>query len=243
MEAINVLIKLFLTIGISLVFGFIALKAGFLDLTGFIAAFCVGFIVFFCGGWRWFIVLLSFFLISSFFTKFRYEEKRVQGVAEQKKGKRNWKKVLSNGIIPALFSLLEVVAPNGEIMLHAFLGGVGVACSDTLATEIGLLSKKEARLIINLRKIVPKGTNGGVTLLGFEAGFLGSLIIALISLGLGLVSVFSALLVCLSGFIGCLIDSVLGATLQLRGCLNNNHVNIISICIGSLICLSLLILT
>ena len=54
--------------------------------------------------------------------------------------------------------------------------------ADTFSSELGVLSKRKPRLITswNLRE-VPPGTNGGVSLEGTLAGFLGSLTIALTS--------------------------------------------------------------
>lgn len=54
--------------------------------------------------------------------------------------------------------------------------------ADTFSSELGILARSSPRLLTswNLRK-VPPGTNGGITLLGTMAGFLGAFIIALTS--------------------------------------------------------------
>lgn len=54
--------------------------------------------------------------------------------------------------------------------------------ADTFSSELGILSKSKPRLLTstNFRE-VPPGTNGGITLLGTMAGFLGAFIIALTS--------------------------------------------------------------
>ena len=54
--------------------------------------------------------------------------------------------------------------------------------ADTFSSELGILSKGNPRLLTswNFRK-VPPGTNGGITLLGTLAGFLGASIVALTS--------------------------------------------------------------
>lgn len=54
--------------------------------------------------------------------------------------------------------------------------------ADTFSSELGILSRSRPRLLTswNFRE-VPPGTNGGITLWGTMAGFLGGLIIALTS--------------------------------------------------------------
>lgn len=58
------------------------------------------------------------------------------------------------------------------------IANYAAVAADTFSSELGILSKGQPRLITSwtLRK-VPRGTNGGVTLLGLAAGFFGSLLI------------------------------------------------------------------
>ena len=54
--------------------------------------------------------------------------------------------------------------------------------ADTFSSELGILSKSNPRLITSLNfRRVPPGTNGGVSLVGTLAGFLGAFTIALTS--------------------------------------------------------------
>lgn len=55
--------------------------------------------------------------------------------------------------------------------------------ADTFSSELGILSKGNPRLLTswNFRK-VPPGTNGGISLLGTLAGFLGAFTIAITSI-------------------------------------------------------------
>ena len=105
--------------------------------------------------------------------------------------------------------------------------------SDTFSSELGILSSHPPRLITAPWRVVPPGTNGGVTLTGLGAGLLGSFIIAFTSTllipfcdpnsvqhGYGgrtwtmsdKASYTAALT--LVGFCGTLLDSLLGAVLQ-----------------------------
>ena len=94
--------------------------------------------------------------------------------------------------------------------------------SDTVATEIGLLSSSKPRLISNLRKFVEPGTSGGVSLLGELAGLASALGIALIGISLGIIKgdfqlISAAVLSVIFGaIIATNFDSLLGGTVQGR---------------------------
>lgn len=67
---------------------------------------------------------------------------------------------------------------GGDLLVVGIIANYAAVAADTFSSELGILSKSEPRLItsLTLRK-VPRGTNGGVTLMGLGAGLLGSMII------------------------------------------------------------------
>jgi uncharacterized membrane protein len=67
---------------------------------------------------------------------------------------------------------------GGDLLLVGIIANYAAVAADTFSSELGILAKGDPRLITswNLRK-VPRGTNGGVTLLGLGAGLLGSVVI------------------------------------------------------------------
>lgn len=89
-----------------------------------------------------------------------------------------------------------------------------------MKSELGILSKSDPFLITNPRTKVPRGTNGGVSWLGFFWSALGGLSVGIAQLGIDFISGFSCrvpdILVfsTLCGLLGSIIDSILGATLQ-----------------------------
>ncbi|SPO30543.1 uncharacterized protein UTRI_06473 [Ustilago trichophora] len=128
--------------------------------------------------------------------------------------------------------VLKVIAGVrvSNLMLTLIVGGHYAACmGDTLASELGILSKSQPRLITSPWKIVPKGTNGGISPLGLIVSALGGTLIGVIQTLCLLIHYQSinqsqlnssekhAKLIALltaSGLFGSLMDSLLGATLQ-----------------------------
>lgn len=195
-----------------------------LTISGILASALIGVLTLFLGGWDCFIVLLVFLVLGVVFTKYRHFEKAPGTLAQEKGGVRTWVNVFANGG-PAVIPLALEYFYGMEFFKVFFLSAVCSAASDTLSTEIGLLSGSRPRLITNLRKKVEKGVSGGVTPLGTMAGLLGSLTIALVPLATsatGVAGVFLSvkdparlvLASALAGFLGMIIDSLLGATVQ-----------------------------
>lgn len=108
-----------------------------------------------------------------------------------------------------------------DILLLGIMANYAAVTADTLSSELGILSKSQPVLVTNPLRVVPKGTNGGVTLAGLLAGIGGSAAIAATSLLLlnfcaiptvGVAGTFFVLTGL--GTIGTLLDSLLGAILQ-----------------------------
>jgi uncharacterized protein (TIGR00297 family) len=169
------------------------------------------------GGYPWFAVLISFFALGGLSTKFRYEQKRENGVAEANEGARGGGNVLGNAAV-ALVAVLAFAARthlpvDGGVFLFAFAGSIATAMSDTLSSEIGGVFD-EPRLITTLERVEP-GTDGGVTWQGEVAGATGAVIVAIIAVALfDAVGVAGGVVVALSGVGGMTVDSVLGATVE-----------------------------
>ncbi len=248
--------------------GFVAYKLKTIDGYGLLAGVVIGVTLLIGRGWPWLILMMVFFTVSAVSTSFRYEYKRSLGFGQEKGGARGWRNVFANGGVAAAVSLLAAIWPDASIFPALFLGAMATAASDTVATEIGLLSRSRPRLITNLRKKVGVGTSGGVSLLGevmvVASGLLIGLLAILFEFRLSSVEVVLASL--LGGFAGSNFDSLLGATLQgmnrcvvcgvvteggvhhdkstvsFRGVkiIGNNSVNLISTLVGALVAAVLL---
>ncbi|KIW12063.1 hypothetical protein PV08_09337 [Exophiala spinifera] len=128
------------------------------------------------------------------------------------------------GLSPGSDACFSAAGPSKSIVPDLILLGIvsnyAATTSDTLSSELGILSRSKPRLITTLRT-VPPGTNGGVSVAGLAAGVAGSVAIALTSqLFLTFCSDSSLTrpgtfaLITLLGTTGTLVDSLLGAILQ-----------------------------
>lgn len=223
-----------------LIVGLIAasLRANILDKQGIIAAALLGLFVGFLGHWTWLLLLLCFLLSSHIATKWRFEEKTERGLNESADGHRGWINVAANGGMPALVALLTFVVDDWESGLWMFAAAVAVATSDTWASEIGCLDHR-VRMITTL-KPCEAGVNGGFSPNGQLAAAAGGLLIGASALVASLVMFSTSIsdqiviagIVAGLGFLGCQIDSILGAVLENRGFLTKGSVNALSIIAG-----------
>ncbi|MCZ7380997.1 MAG: DUF92 domain-containing protein [Candidatus Methanoperedens sp.] len=100
--------------------------------------------------------------------------------------------------------------------------------------EIGETYKGEPRMITTFKKARP-GTDGAISHLGEAAAFFGAFAIAVLAFFFIKKDITLMIAAAAGGFIGTNIDSVLGATLQQKGYLSNNGVNLFATISGAII--------
>ena len=202
---------------IMLVFSLVSYKTRQLTTSGAIVAFFVGFGTTYFLGFGALTTLLLFFLFAGVLSKFAKLHTKDDVQSIQKKGsRRDGMQVFANGGMALVAAVLYALSPS-LVALVMFGSSVAEAASDTFAGEIGILSKSKPISIITGRKMKP-GLSGAVSALGSIAGLLGALFVAIYwmsnFLPLEGKSFAYASVVAVSGFFGCLMDSVLGATVQ-----------------------------
>jgi uncharacterized membrane protein len=195
-------------------------------------AWFLAFVVLFLAKWSIF-PLVIFLVLGSLAGKIRANAKE-GGDAKQGKARDHWQ-VLANGGIFMLLAMLAFLNESG--WLDSFLGihtevlrfsetchllaliSLSVSCSDTLSSDFGRVWGGSPRNIITGKRLI-KGVSGGVTGAGFVGAFLGAMSIAIFvfwtelsSLGS---SVYTFWLIAFFGFIGSILDSVLGVLFQAK---------------------------
>jgi uncharacterized protein (TIGR00297 family) len=198
----------------------IAFVAKVLDLSGALAGFLIGTIVFGIGGWLFAIPMLLFFIISSLLSKLPQRNAKFAQDIIAKGSRRDVTQVLANGLLPTLMVMASLFMKK-ETAFLLYLGGLAAATADTWATEIGLRLGKNPRSILNGKSVAP-GASGGITLAGTLGAILGAALVALAGwwsykiLETSAVHWLPFIGVAVAGIVAQFIDSLLGATLQRR---------------------------
>ena len=221
--------------------GIVALRGflkGNVNASGCAAGVIVGFAVS-LANYSFIMMMITFFLSSSIATKLKYDVKCDIDCEYTKNPGRNWIQVLCNGGIATQISLIYLIyrGPSDVHLLDddvftrkliiAVLASISCVFGDTLSSEIGsVFSSSAPRLITTLRS-VPKGTNGAVSLVGLAASAVAGLLISLTyfvfdysfcqSVDRMQRLTFVTLIALCTSIGGSLIDSLLGATVQLSG--------------------------
>jgi uncharacterized protein (TIGR00297 family) len=223
-----------------------ALRA--LDLLGAVASFFLGLEVALLGGISWLVAMTLFPIIGVVTTRIGYRRKAERRVAEAGGGERGVSNVLGNGLGPglaALAILFDPLVPRTAAAL-AFATALAAVTADTVASEIGVLSGR-ARRILPPFSAMPVGSNGAVSLPGQAAALLGATLIAVAAAILLDLPAWLAWIPVLGGFLGCQLDSVLGATLERDaghpGPLSKQDVNFIASAVPALAVLIIATLT
>jgi len=183
------------------------------------------------------IPLLAVSIMAFAATRIGRGKKERLGKAEARRG-RQASQIAANLGVAALVSLLPAqmwlvnagfvrgtLAPPPVFYLG--LAALAEAAADTVSSEIGQVLAGQPRLITSLRA-VEAGIDGAVSLAGTLAGIVAAAVVAAAgawALG-GRLTVFA---VASAGAVfGLFFDSLLGATLEQRGWLNNDTVNFLS---------------
>ena len=191
-----------------------------LDLGGTLSAYLLGAITLWILRFGGFLLLVVFFISCNIVGKVSEsirKQRRTVEVGEKKGHRRDAMQVMANGLMAVIAALIWFFGARDQALIM-FGAALAESTGDTFAGEIGRLSRRTPVSIRTLKQVTP-GVSGGVTVLGILAAFLSSAFISLLwyvffsDAGYG-VTFPGALLVCLLGFAGTIVDSYLGATVQ-----------------------------
>jgi uncharacterized protein (TIGR00297 family) len=214
--------RLAIAAAVTLGFAVVARTLRGVNRSGALAGGFACFLLFAGAGPVAFATLAALFLMTWVATRQGYRRKLALGLAERREGRNAWQ-VLANLAVAAVGSVVFSATGN-RVWLIAALAALAEAATDTVASEIGQSRGPYARLITTWER-VPPGTDGGITIPGSIAGLAAGLVIVAVATMGGMLPQAQLWIPVAAGFAGMLIDSILGATLQRRGWINNEAVN------------------
>lgn len=182
------------------------------------------------------VSLIVLFVLTFAATRFGRSRKESLGVAERRTGRRASQVIANLGAAGLLAATGQQGTHLSTFGLAACVAALAEATADTVSSEVGqaLASTRfGATILITSGRPVPPGTDGGISLAGTLAGIFGA---ALVVMASPFAYTFGPALCIFAGAIaGLLFDSVLGATLERRGWLNNDLVNFASTVVAAAI--------
>jgi uncharacterized protein (TIGR00297 family) len=222
--------QLFIGFLLACLIGYLAYQRQSLSASGMLGAIFTGTVIFGLGGLSWGLLLIAFFVSSSALSHYKAGLKEALAEKFSKGSRRDLAQTLANGGAGAVFVIASTLWPH-PVWWAAFIGAMATVNADTWATELGVLNKSKPRLVTSLQE-VEVGTSGGISRTGTVAALAGAGLIGFIAtaftlLGTGsvvtpgsrwetyAVLALTVLVVAtLSGLLGSLFDSWLGATVQ-----------------------------
>jgi uncharacterized protein (TIGR00297 family) len=212
---------------------FLSIRANVLTYSAAITGGVLAIFIFLGSGLTGVLMLGIFVVVGSLVTKWKIREKQNMNLAEQEGGRRTVGQVLANGAAAAIFSFLAFIFPAQSVLFIIMMASaISSATADTISSELGTLYGRNFYNIITLNKD-EKGLDGVISMEGTLFGVAGSCVIASVySITYGWNIIF--IIIVLAGTIGNFMDSILGATLERRGALNNEMVNFLNTIFGAI---------
>ncbi|KAJ4843179.1 Protein vte6, chloroplastic [Turnera subulata] len=212
-----------------------------LSLPGILAAFLLGTLTWRAFGPSGFLLVASYFVIGTAATKVKMAQKEAQGVAEKKKGRRGPASVIGSSAAGCVCAFLSIYgaggAPFSQLCRLGFVASFCTKLNDTVSSEIGKAYGKITYLVTTF-KVVPRGTEGAVSVEGTLAGLFASIALASVACLMGEVNASEAVVCVIASQIANLGESIIGAALQEKKgfeWLGNDFVNVINISMGSIL--------
>ncbi len=176
-----------------------------------------------------FPALIALFVLTFLATHYGRHRKQSDGLAESPHGRRTAQ-------IAANLGIAGLCAIAGWQL--ACIAALAQATADTVSSEIGQALNAPTILITTGRPI-PRGTDGGVSLAGTFYGIAAAAILIILSTLTTHLPWAAALLCWLAAVAGLVCDSLLGATVERRGLLGNDLVNLASTAFTAALALTL----
>lgn len=199
-------------------------RARTVSSSGAVTGTIIGIVIFVCTGWQGWLLLLATFAFAAISSHVGLRRKTALGIAEARGGRRGAGNAIANTGVATIAALLAVLTYAHDTALVAFVAALTAGGSDTVASEIGKAWGRRTYLITGLQA-VPPGTSGALSLEGTAAGLAGAAALAGLGVVLNLVPAWTMPAIIGGAVAGSVAESVMGATLEAPGIVNNHVLN------------------
>jgi uncharacterized protein (TIGR00297 family) len=225
-------------IGLNVAVAWAGYRARTVSRSGATGGAVVGALMYLGGGPAAWALLLVTFILASATSRLGLQRKVRLGIAEERGGRRGAANAVANCGVAMIAAVAAVTTPYTGAALLALTAALIAGGSDTVASEIGKSWGRATFLITTFRRVKP-GISGAMSLEGTAAGLLAALAMAAFAASLGLIRGALVPRVVVAATAGALVESVLGATLEGPGILNNDMLNFINTAVAAAVALAL----
>jgi uncharacterized protein (TIGR00297 family) len=212
--------------------------AGAVSMSGAIVGALIGTTIFVTAGWQGWVLLLACFLCAAVTSRMGLRRKTLLGIAEERGGRRSAGNAIANTGVATVAATLAALSYAHDAGLIAMTAALVAGASDTIASEIGKAWGSRTWSIVPLR-LVRAGTSGAMSLEGTAAGQVGAAALTVLAMALGLVPPAALLPIVIASTIGALVESLLAASLEGPGILNNDALNFLNTTVAAYAAVSL----
>ena len=213
-------------------------RARTVSASGAIVGAAIGIAVYAGAGRSAWLLLLATFIVASVASRMGLQRKVLLDIAEDRGGRRGAGNAIANCGVAVVAAVAASTTPDAVGALIALTAALVAGGSDTVASEIGKAWGRSTFLVTSFGR-VKAGTPGAMSLEGTAAGVIAAFGLAALAVWLGLIDGSTIVAVVVGATAGALVESVLAATLEEPGIVNNDMLNFINTAVAAVVALAI----
>lgn len=239
MHGVTFSFSFWLIISLLIVSGITSYLAGKLTLPASVIGVVIAVAIYAGAGLAAIIMLAMFFVLGTVATSHKKNYKQKMRLAQAGETRRHLGQVFANAGVPCILALVNIATGYTHPLLLVMVAACfASAMSDTLSSELGNVYGRNFYNALTLKKD-QRGLDGVISAEGTLLGIVGSMLIAVIH-GAFYGWNLAILVITISGIVGNLSDSLLGALFERKGYLGNDAVNFLNTAIAAIVALLLM---
>lgn len=211
---------------VNVVVAVLSLRLRAVSRSGVVGGLIVGISIWAGTGWQGWALLFASFLVATVASRVGLRRKQLLGIEQEQGGRRGVGNALANCLLAAVAAVVGPLTGHADAALVAFVAALVTGASDTAASEIGKAWGRVTWSPTTFARVAP-GSIGGMSLEGTTAGLATAAGLAAAAVALGLLPGDALWIIVVAAGAAMLLESVLGATLEPRGIVNNDLLNFI----------------